>query len=190
MGGAITVKSVAGAGSTVDFTVRFDAAPPAASASADTEQDRETTNTEIGLPIARPGSDGAPPYILVAEDNLVNQTIAARLLERQGFQVELARDGCEAVEKFRRKAFEAILMDVQMPEMDGFQATRAIRQIESAAGGHVPIIAMTAHAMKGDRERCLSGGMDAYISKPIRPAELVAAIRSLTFAASASRPHP
>jgi len=188
MGGSITMKSVAGAGSTVDFTVRFDAAPTAVSAEA--EQDRESTDLEIGLPIARRGSDGAPSYILVAEDNLVNQTIATRLLERRGFQVELARDGREAVEKFRRKAFEAILMDVQMPEMDGFEATLAIRQIESAAGGHVPIIAMTAHAMKGDRERCLSAGMDGYISKPVRPAELVAAIRSLTFGTFASRPHP
>ena len=115
---------------------------------------------------------------LLAEDNPVNQKLAVRLLQKQGWQVEVASNGREAVEKFRGRLFDVILMDVQMPEMDGFEATAEIRAVEAASGGHVPIIAMTAHAMKGDRERCLAAGMDGYLSKPIRPEELLHAINA------------
>ena len=110
--------------------------------------------------------------ILVAEDNPVNQRLAARLLEKRGHRVTVTANGREAVEAIQKQAYDLILMDVQMPEMDGFEATVAIRDIEKQTGNHVPIIALTAHAMKGDRERCLVAGMDAYLSKPIRSQEL------------------
>ncbi len=106
--------------------------------------------------------------ILLAEDNAVNAKLAVRLLEKQGHAVRLAASGKEAVEAFLAEPFDLILMDVQMPEMDGFEATARIREKEKASGGHVPIVALTAHAMKGDEERCLGAGMDGYLSKPIR----------------------
>ena len=102
--------------------------------------------------------------------------LAIRLLRKQGWQVELASNGREAVEKFSTAQFDLVLMDVQMPEMNGFEATTGIREVEKSTGSHVPVIAMTAHAMKGDRERCLEAGMDGYVSKPIRPDELIRAI--------------
>jgi signal transduction histidine kinase/CheY-like chemotaxis protein/ABC-type amino acid transport substrate-binding protein len=110
--------------------------------------------------------------ILLAEDNLVNQTLAMRLLEKRGFQVTVAGDGRAALDALEKEPFDAILMDVQMPEMDGFETTAAIRNKEKSTGTHIPIIAMTAHALKGDQERCLAAGMDAYVSKPIRTSEL------------------
>jgi CheY-like chemotaxis protein len=127
--------------------------------------------------------------ILLAEDNLVNQRLATALLERMGHQVTIAVDGFEAVQKSSVIAFDVILMDVQMPGMDGFEATAAIRQRESATDGHTPVIAMTAHAMTGDRERCLSAGMDGYVSKPIRREQLSAEIERVlrTVAAGAGR---
>jgi len=114
--------------------------------------------------------------ILLAEDNPVNQTVALRLLEKQGHRVVVAGNGREALlalAKAPTNGFDLILMDVQMPVMDGFEATAAIRAQEKESGGHIPIVAMTAHAMKGDRERCLKAGMDFYISKPIRAAGLL-----------------
>jgi len=114
--------------------------------------------------------------ILLAEDNLVNQTLAVRLLEKHGHTVAVANNGKEALAAFEKESFDLVLMDVQMPEMDGFEATAAIREKEKGTGGHIPIIAMTAHAMKGDRERCLAAGMEDYISKPVRAKELFEAI--------------
>jgi CheY-like chemotaxis protein len=111
-------------------------------------------------------------HILLAEDNLVNQRLAFRLLEKKGHTVVVAHNGREALTILERERFDLALMDVQMPEIDGLEATLRIRQQERATGLHLPIIAMTAHAMKGDRERCLEVGMDGYISKPIQPAEL------------------
>ena len=110
--------------------------------------------------------------ILVVEDNAVNQALAIRLLEKRGHTVTVADDGREALAALDKQPFDLVLMDVQMPEMDGFEATAAIREKEKATGAHIPIIAMTAHAMKGDEERCLAAGMDAYISKPIQPTQL------------------
>ena len=122
---------------------------------------------------------GSPLRILLAEDNPVNQALAIRILEKSGFHVTVAPTGREVLRLQKEQSFDLILMDVQMPEMDGLQATRIIRQIERADGGHIPIIAMTAHAMTGDRERCLDAGMDAYLSKPLRAQELVAVIHSV-----------
>ena len=107
-------------------------------------------------------------HILIAEDNLVNQKVAARLLEKRGHVVTVVGDGHAAVAAHAAESFDAILMDVQMPEMDGFQATAAIRAREQTTGRHTPIIAMTAHAMRGDEARCLDAGMDTYLSKPIQ----------------------
>jgi two-component system sensor histidine kinase/response regulator len=110
--------------------------------------------------------------ILVAEDNSVNQMLAVRLLEKRGHRVYVAGNGLEAVAALDKENYDLVLMDVQMPEMDGLEATIAIRQKEKASGRRQPIIALTAHAMKGDSERCLAAGMDGYLSKPIRPREL------------------
>jgi two-component system sensor histidine kinase/response regulator len=114
--------------------------------------------------------------ILLAEDNAVNQALALRLLGMEGHDVTVANNGREAIRVLEQNRFDLILMDVQMPEMGGFEATKIIREREQAAGGHIPIIAMTAHALKGDRERCLEAGMDSYVSKPIHPDGLFQAI--------------
>ncbi|MGH9679645.1 MAG: response regulator, partial [Candidatus Acidiferrales bacterium] len=110
--------------------------------------------------------------VLLAEDNAVNQRLASRLLEKRGHQVTITRTGREALAAIEHGGFDLVLMDVQMPEMDGFEATGVLRARERVTGGHVPVIALTAHAMKGDRDRCIAVGMDGYLAKPIRPAEL------------------
>src|SRR5262249_47606265 len=110
--------------------------------------------------------------ILLAEDNAVNQRLVVRLLEKAGQQVRVAGTGREAVALLEQQPFDLILMDVQMPDLDGLEATAVIRRKEEATGGHIPIVAMTAHAMKGDRERCLAAGMDGYIAKPVQAHEL------------------
>jgi signal transduction histidine kinase/CheY-like chemotaxis protein len=117
--------------------------------------------------------------VLLAEDNAVNQTLATRLLEKRGFEVFAVGDGEAAVEALGKETFDVVLMDLQMPKMDGFEATAAIRKKERAAGGRVAIIALTANALKGDQERCLAAGMDGYVSKPIRTSELLEAIEKL-----------
>jgi two-component system, sensor histidine kinase and response regulator len=110
--------------------------------------------------------------VLLVEDNAVNQRLATRMLEKRGHRVVLAGNGREALEALEKRVFDLIFMDVQMPEMDGFQAAAAIREKETGTGTHLPIVALTAHAMEGDRERCLAAGMDGYLTKPIRPREL------------------
>jgi two-component system sensor histidine kinase/response regulator len=117
--------------------------------------------------------------ILLAEDNSINQTLAVRLLEKQGHQVVVAVDGAETLAALRKHSFDLILMDVQMPVMDGIETTAAIREMEKITGDHLPIIAMTAHAMAGDRQRFLQSGMDGYVSKPVRSAELAEAIEDV-----------
>jgi two-component system, sensor histidine kinase and response regulator len=109
---------------------------------------------------------------LVAEDNLVNQRLALRLLEKRGHRVVLAANGRKALEALEKHNYDLVFMDVQMPEMDGMEATAKIRATEKLTGGHIPVVALTAHAMKGDQELCLAAGMDDYLTKPIRPAEL------------------
>ena len=155
MNGAIAVESRPGQGSTFRF-------------------DLEARTSELGaLPPVAPAAARPPaPHrmnILLAEDNAVNQKLVVRLLERSGHTVRVASNGREAVRFFAEDRYDAVLMDVQMPEMDGLEATRLIRQWESGTGHRAPVIALTAHAMAGDKEMCLDAGMDAYLSKPIDP---------------------
>ena len=128
--------------------------------------------------------------ILLAEDNEINQKLAVRLLEKRGFVVTVVGEGRAAIAEHEKNPFDAILMDIQMPGMDGFEATAAIRRKEKSTGAHVPIIAMTAHALKSDEERCLRAGMDAYVSKPIRTADLFATLQGCLDAWSKKQDEP
>jgi signal transduction histidine kinase/CheY-like chemotaxis protein len=110
--------------------------------------------------------------ILVAEDNVVNQRLAARLLEKKGHRVEIVANGREAIDALEKETFDLVLMDVQMPEMDGLEATRIIREREAGTGRHLPVVALTAHALKRDEERCIAAGMDGHLTKPLRPQQL------------------
>jgi CheY-like chemotaxis protein/signal transduction histidine kinase len=128
-----------------------------------------------------PVADGVGPRlrVLLADDNAANCTVVSYLLEKRGHQVVTVGDGRQALVALGRGDFDLVLMDVQMPEMDGLEATRRLREMERVSGRHVPVVALTAHAMKGDRERCLEAGMDAYVAKPIQSAELLALIDRL-----------
>ncbi len=137
-----------------------------------TEKESELSNRE-------PEATLPPLRVLLAEDSLVNQRLAVGLLEKHGHSVTVANNGKETVECFAEEPFDVILMDVEMPEMDGFEATAVIRVKEKLSGGRVPIIAMTAHAMKGDRERCLEAGMDGYVSKPIRVQQVLETLQAV-----------
>ncbi|MCR4396273.1 MAG: response regulator, partial [Candidatus Saccharicenans sp.] len=138
---------------------------------AEAEPKLEVPITEHTLPEFR-----RKYHILLAEDNPVNQKVAIHLLQKKGHRVTVAENGRQALEFLEKEKFDLVLMDVQMPEMDGFEATRQIRQQEKASGEHLPIVAMTAHAMKGDREKCLEAGMDDYVAKPLYPEQLYRAI--------------
>jgi two-component system sensor histidine kinase/response regulator len=135
---------------------------------------------------ANPAKEAAEPAleqvglrVLVAEDNATNQRLVSRLLEKQGHLVTVASDGLEALAALKLNSFDVVLMDVQMPNLDGFQTTAAIRQAEAATGGRLPIIALTAHAISGYKETCLQAGMDGYLSKPIHSAELSRILKQL-----------
>ncbi|HYW81201.1 MAG TPA: response regulator, partial [Thermoguttaceae bacterium] len=141
-----------------------------------------TEITKDVLPAAAAAQEavaGRSLQVLLAEDSLVNQKLAIGLLKRRGHRVVVANNGVEAIAAWQSQPLDLIIMDVQMPEMDGLDATAAIREAEKKTGRHIPIVAMTAHAMKGDRERCLEVGMDQYMSKPIRAAVLFETIESL-----------
>lgn len=125
-------------------------------------------------------STSAPLKILLAEDSVVNQKLAIGLLEKHGHKVHVANNGVEAITAVQKDDYDLVLMDVQMPELDGIEATRQIRELEKETGQHIKIVAMTAHAMKGDRERCIDAGMDEYISKPIRANLLFEKLAAMT----------
>jgi signal transduction histidine kinase/ligand-binding sensor domain-containing protein/CheY-like chemotaxis protein len=166
MGGSIWVESEPGQGSRFHFTVRVG------------QVAQDAVAAPVAQTPARPAVNpcAAALSILLAEDNPLNQKLAVRLLEKRGHSVVTAMNGSEAVEAFDRQRFDAVLMDLQMPVMGGFEATAEIRARERSRPKRTPIIAVTAHAMQGDRERCLEAGMDDYVAKPIRPDELYAAI--------------
>jgi TMAO reductase system sensor TorS len=168
MQGQMWAESVVGSGSTFHFTAHFGVAEesvPRRNSPANVGRGFEHCDKQL--------------HLLLTEDNLVNQRLALRLLEKRGHSVVVASNGREALQALNQQQFDAVLMDVQMPDMDGLEATQAIRAAERESGQHIPIIAMTAHAMKGDRERCLAVGMDGYISKPLHPSELFEAVESL-----------
>jgi CheY-like chemotaxis protein len=128
----------------------------------------------------KPGANHVPAMkVLLVEDNPVNQKIAVRMLQKLGNEVDVAGNGLEGVEMFRASTYAAILMDVSMPVMDGLEATRKIRELERTRGGHVPVVALTANAMDGDRERCMNAGMDEYLSKPVRSEDLEETLRRI-----------
>ncbi len=169
MGGKIWVESEPGKGSTFHFTARFGMTVAEGSTGGDLRNMAESLANEAPALVLR---------ILLAEDNLINQRLATRLLEKRGHSVAVTGTGRGALEMIERQYFDLVLMDVQMPDMDGLQATSLIRAREAGTGRHLPIIALTAHTMKGDRERCLDAGMDAYVTKPVDAAELIAVVES------------
>jgi CheY-like chemotaxis protein len=144
------------------------------------------------VPAAAPSTvtPAAALNILLAEDNVVNQRVAQRLLEKQRHRVVVVGSGTEALACLEQQQFDLVLMDVQMPDLGGMEATAMIRQREQVTGRHVPILALTAHAMKGDRERCLAVGMDGYVAKPIQASELFAAIESVMASRRETAPAP
>jgi len=194
MGGEIGVESVPGVGSTFWFTVHVGQTDATLRQRAARELDRRSAELQVAAcnaprrstsvaalmsidvePAAGSAAEppAAPCSVLLAEDNPVNQTLAKRLLERFGLRVRIANDGIEAIEQWTHERPDLVLMDCQMPRLDGFGATERIRALEAAQGlGATPVIAVTANAMPGDRERCLAHGMDDYLAKPYNPAQL------------------
>jgi PAS domain S-box-containing protein len=178
MGGRLYVSSEEGGGSTFAFTIRIPISEESEAPGEGAERASASNNRTLGL------------TLLVAEDNAINQRLIVSMLERAGHSARLVETGREAVEAAARHSFDMALMDVQMPDMDGIQATIEIRRREAVEGGHLPIVAMTAHAMQGDRDQCLAAGMDGYLSKPLRLDSLISAIESTLSAFSERRTTP
>ena len=182
LGGRIWLESAPGAGSAFHFTARF-----ARPAGGDPVR-QPAAGSEENPPPAVPAGRAQAMRILVAEDHAVNQKLAAAMLARLGHRAILAANGVEAIQKWRGESFDLIFMDVQMPELDGLEAARRIRAEERAPGTHIPIVAMTARAMSGDRELCLQAGMDGYLSKPMSMHAVEQAIRRYAVAAQPPAP--
>jgi signal transduction histidine kinase len=166
MDGRIWLESKDDAGSQFCFTARFGMVKnaPSSNPAADSNPAKEWIK---GL------------KVLVAEDNRINQVVTSRMLEKHGFQAVVANNGREALQMLQWDKVDVVLMDVQMPELDGLEATRRIREMEKKTGAHMPILAMTANAMQGDRDECLSAGMDGYLAKPVESKQLLRAIEEL-----------
>jgi CheY-like chemotaxis protein len=167
MGGTIAVDSEPGRGSTFHFTSRFQFAPEAALPAPMRPVDSISLQNMLGAVGTTRGCLPMNLSVLLAEDNIINQHLVKRLLEKRGHAVTVTGSGREALERVGTESFDVILMDVQMPDMDGLQASTRIREVEKRRGTYTPILALTAHTMKGDRERCLAAGMDHFINKPI-----------------------
>lgn len=169
MGGKIWAESQLGKGSTFSFEILAEATQikPVGETASRSENDFQAEQNQRKHALS----------ILIAEDNIVNQKVLLRMLNKLGYSADVASNGLEALQALQRQPYHVILMDVQMPEMDGLQSTRAIRKL-SAFPGKPKIVAITAHALEGDREKCLAAGMDDYISKPVNWEELRAVLRS------------
>lgn len=177
MEGELSVESAVGEGSTFSFWVKLSIAtnvepPPEQRPGVSVETVDELTTRRLN--------------VLLAEDTLANQLVAENILEFLGHSVSIVNNGKEAIELLRGESFDLVLMDLQMPEVDGFEATAQIREDEKFSGHRVPIIALTAHAMRGDREECIAAGMDGYVSKPLREDDLAAAIEEVLIGCSAT----
>jgi CheY-like chemotaxis protein len=170
MGGRLYVESRSGFGSTFRFSVRLQAIEGPS-------EDRETTIAAVG---GVPSGDTRPLRILLAEDTPANQKLIARVLQKCGHRVDVADNGQKAIDLLRQVEFDVVLMDMQMPVMDGLEATTRIRALPDASKAKVPIIAITAHAREADREQCLAAGMDDYLTKPVNLSEMTQAIERLT----------
>jgi signal transduction histidine kinase/ActR/RegA family two-component response regulator/HPt (histidine-containing phosphotransfer) domain-containing protein len=180
MAGHIWVESEVGRGTTFHFTARL----------RRTQTTGSSSDSSVRVRKCVPHVNANALRILVAEDNAINQKVVVRMLEKRGHQVQVVADGREAVAAIERDHFDVVLMDLQMPHLNGFEATRHIRVREATTGGHVPILAMTAHALKGDRDRCLESGMDGYVSKPVQAEELFRALAPYSAADRPADPRP
>jgi CheY-like chemotaxis protein/HPt (histidine-containing phosphotransfer) domain-containing protein len=178
MGGAIRVQSEEGKGSVFSFAIPFAVVRGEVRA-------REAIPAPSG---ERPAPTAGQVRVLVAEDEPVNREVTVAYLQRKGWQVTAVCNGRAALEALNSEPFDVVLMDVQMPEVDGFEATRRIREQEGSGGDRVPIIGLTAHALKGDREKCLGAGMDDYLAKPVEPETLYSAVERWARNPSSRRP--
>jgi CheY-like chemotaxis protein len=175
LGGEISVESNAEGGSTFSFTVKMKQ-PDSEGQEVRPQARRAWGKDRTQQPESMDVHSTPSLSVLLVEDGKANQAMAKGLLQKWGHTVAVAEDGLEALSALQDGDYDVILMDIQMPNMDGLEATRQIRKLEQGSERHIPIIAMTAHAMKGDRDRCLAAGMDAYLSKPIKRAELSRAL--------------